>query len=442
MVYHAPAMVDGQPTSLRRWRLKVFISSWLSYVGMYFCRKPFYIVKGSLTKELGLGASALADIGSVYLTCYTIGQFLAGAVGSITGSRRMLLVGMAISMGCNLIFGGAAGYWVLMVFMGVNGLAQATGWSGNVGTMAQWTRRGERGTIMGLWATCYLVGGILANSSASLMVWWRGWRSAFFGGAVVFCAIIIAFFFMQRDRPEDVGLPPLSDDEEDEGAGAGAGSAAPSTPKQKRGALARLGWDRQVLVTLLLVGGFYFFIKFIRYALWSWAPYLLELNFGVKGYQAGFLATTFDAAGFFGVMTAGVASDRLFKGRRTMVALLMLVGLVGGCLLLYSTGHRSVTHVTVAMGIIGFTLYGPDSLLSGAGAVDLGGRAGATAAAGIINGMGATGSLVQEKVIGGLYERSGGAVTPIFFILLGSSALALLFVVVVLWRNRLGKSDL
>jgi OPA family sugar phosphate sensor protein UhpC-like MFS transporter len=432
-------MVDGQPTSLRRWRLKVFISSWLSYVGMYFCRKPFYIVKGSLTKKLGLGASSLADIGSVYLTCYTIGQFLAGAVGSITGSRRMLLVGMTVSMCCNVVFGAAAGYWVLMVFMGVNGLAQATGWSGNVGTMAQWTRRKERGTIMGLWATCYLAGGILANSSASLMVWWRGWRWAFFGGAAVFCVIIIAFFIMQRNRPEDVGLPPLSDDDEDEG-GAGAGSS--STLKQKRGVLARLGWDRQVLITLCLVGGFYFFIKFIRYALWSWAPYLLELNFGVKGYQAGFLATTFDAAGFFGVMTAGVVSDRLFKGRRTMVALLMLVGLVGGCLMLWSMGHRSVAHVTIAMGIIGFTLYGPDSLLSGAGAVDLGGRQGAITAAGTINGMGAIGSLVQEKVIGGLYERSGGALTPIFFILLGSSALALLFVVVVLWRNRLGKSDL
>jgi sugar phosphate permease len=418
---------------MKRWRILVFISTWLSYVGLYFCRKPFYIVKPTFTEKLGIDANALADIGTVYLATYTVGQFLAGAVGSWTGARRMVLAGMTVSIGCNVLFGAAASYWVLLVFMGINGLAQATGWSGNVGTMAQWTTRTERGTIMGLWATCYLAGGILANSAASLMILWQGWRWAFFGGCAVLGLITATFFFMQRNRPEDVGLPPLPSERE-------PGPEPAATPAPTL--LSRLGWDREVVVTLGLVGGFYFCVKFIRYALWSWAPYFLKLNFGLESYQSGLMATVFDAAGFFGVMTAGVVSDRLFGGRRAAVAFLMLLGMTAGCLLLWILGARSVTYFTVGLGIVGFMLYGPDSLLSAAGAIDLGGRRGAIAAAGAINGMGAIGSLVQEKIVGAIYTRTEGALGPIFLVLLGASTLALLFVLVVIWRNRKGKSDL
>ena len=124
------------------------------------------------------------------------------------------------------------------------------------------------------------------------------------------------------------------------------------------------------------------------------------------------------------------------------MALLMLVGMTGGCLLLWWAGPRSITAFTVAIGVIGFMLYGPDSLLSGAGAVDLGGREGAITAAGAINGMGAFGSLVQEKLIGALYTSSGGRLGTIFLVLLGSSTLSVLFVALVMWRNWQGKSDL
>jgi sugar phosphate permease len=356
------------------------------------------------------------------------------------GARVLLLTGMTLTLTCNVVFGAAASYWTLVIFMGVNGLAQATGWPGGIGTMAQWTTRGDRGTIMGLWATCYLVGGVLANGLATLMRWWLGWRWSFFGGAIAMGLILIVFFALQRNCPEDVGLPALHDSEEPGGGWDGAPPVRSGPPRH--GLLARLGWDGGVLATLFLVGSFYFCIKFIRYALWSWAPYFLELNFGLEGHQSGLLATVFDASGFFGVVSAGVASDRLFRGRRSVVAFLMLAGLLVGCLVLFLLGSRSVTLFGVGLGVVGFMLYGPDSLLSGAGAIDIGGRRGAIISAGVINGMGAIGSIVQELVIGNLYARTGGDLRPIFSILLGSSALALVFVGIIIARNRAGRSDL
>jgi OPA family sugar phosphate sensor protein UhpC-like MFS transporter len=282
---------------------------------------------------------------------------------------------------------------------------------------------------MGFWSTCYQVGGILANGLAALLLGWQGWRWSFFGGCLMLTLIIVAFYFMQHNRPEDVGLEPLETDESTES-------------RQKVRGLRGLGWDREVVITICLVGAFYFCVKFIRYALWSWAPYFLELNFNLRGDQSGYLATIFDVAGFFGVVTAGVVSDRLFGSKRSIVAFIMLAGMTAGCLMLWGLGSSSVTYFAIALGIIGFMLYGPDSLLTGAGAIDLGSREGAITAAGLINGMGAIGSMVQEKVVGNMYQDTGGRLEPIFMVLLGASALAMLFIGVVLWRNRLGRSNL
>ena len=63
---------------------------------------------------------------------------------------------------------------------------------------------------------------------------------------------------------------------------------------------------------------------------------------------------------------------------------------------------QSVLMFTVALGFLGFTLFGPDSLLSGVGVIDVGSKEKAVLAAGIINGMGSLGPVIQEEVIGWL----------------------------------------
>ena len=101
----------------------------------------------------------------------------------------------------------------------------------------------------------------------------------------------------------------------------------------------------------------------------------------------------------------------------------------------------SVTVFAVCLGLVGFTLYGPDALMSGAGAMDIGSRRGAVMAAAVINGMGSVGSVVQELVIGRLYDTGKGDLGPIFLLLLAASAAAAFLIGVVWVRNKLGKSD-
>ena len=143
-----------------------------------------------------------------------------------------------------------------------------------------------------------------------------------------------------------------------------------------------------------------------------------------------------------GVILTGWLSDRYFGSRRAGVSLLMTLLLLASCVLLYTGGRFSVVVFAIGIAIAGFALYGPDALLTGAGAMDLGSRRGATLAAGIISGIGSLGPIVQELVIGRLYDNSKGDLGPVFLLLLGSALAASLVMAVAVVRNRLGHSEL
>jgi sugar phosphate permease len=195
-------------------------------------------------------------------------------------------------------------------------------------------------------------------------------------------------------------------------------------------------------VTILMMGTFYFFVKFIRYALWSWTPYFLKFSFGLGSENAGYFSTLFDVFGFFGVITAGFLSDRLFGGRRAMVSLLMMVGLTLGTIALWFFGAQALVAFGISYSAVGFMLYGPDSLMSGAGAIDVGSRRHAIAAAGIINGMGSCGSVLQELVVSRLYERDPSNLGRILITLIISATIATGLVVLLLRRARRGQCNL
>ena len=411
---------------LRQWRIRILVSTWLAYAGLYFCRKPFYAAKNTLSEELGITTAQLGDIEVGYLIAYTIGQFVAARFGQQRGARVVLLTGMALSIGCNVVFAFANNYWTVFAFMALNGLAQATGWPSVVGTIGQWTRRAERGTLMGFWGTCYQLGGVAATAWAGFWLARQGLRGAFLMASLALLVAWIAVFLWQRNKPADVGLPPVEESE-----------AGPDGPEDSGS-----GWTRAIIINLALVGAFYFGVKFVRYALWSWVPFLLEKNFGLAVDDAAYISTVFDLAGFAGVICAGIASDRLFRGKRALPSFVMLIGMLLGCVMLWFVGSANLFWFGASIGLIGFMLFGPDSLLSGAGAIEVGSPRLAVAAAGIINGTGSLGAVVQALLVSRILDGSDGAMGPVFAVLGIASATSILAISLVLIRNKRGAADL
>lgn len=425
------AAAEALDKAYRPWQVRIFSATWLAYAGYYFCRKPFYVVKADMAGSLHLSAAQLGDLGTVFLAAYAVGQFSSAYFGRKLGPRLLLLLGIVISVICNLAFGAANGYWTLMLFLALNGMAQGTGWPGCIGSLAYWFRRDQRGSVLGVWSTCYQAGSFLATAWAAWLLGRAGWRWSYFGSAILLLGIWLVVVLLHPDRPEKAGLQPLEPEEE-------PSVAAKQTKAGKEG----LGWTLNTTITILIMGSIYFSIKFLRYALWSWAPFFLRQNFGLTGDKAGYLSTVFEVAGFLSVMLSGFVSDKLFHGRRAFLCFAMLAMMTLSFVLMSTLGAGSVVFFTLAMALAGLMLFGPDSLLSGAGAIDVGSRRGALAAAGIINGMGSIGPIFQEEIIGRMYTHAGQDLTPIFQVLVWVAA-AGTAVMFLLWvRARQGKANI
>ena len=63
--------------------------------------------------------------------------------------------------------------------------------------------------------------------------------------------------------------------------------------------------------------------------------------------------------------------------------------------------------IGINIGLIGVMTYGPDSILCGATAMDIGGKKGAATAAGIINGVGSAGQLLSPFIAAYFSETLG-----------------------------------
>ena len=409
----------------RAWRTKVFLATWLSYVGFYFCRKPFSVAKDAIEVQNHWEKTVtVGNVMAAYLIAYAIGQFLASRVGTWLGPRRNLLIGMALSVVVTLAMGITISPWIMAGLFAVNGLAQATGWSGNVGTMANWFHKHERGKVMGLWATNFVVGSITATFALGAILGdhkaaEQPWVWCFFVGAAVLAVVWVQFYYLQRNEPEDVGLPAIDD---------------PVTPEDESIAKPTEKLTRDQWTNILIVGGFYFFAKLIRYTVWSWSAYFLAKNYGLSGKKAAIYGILFDVMGMPGVFVTGWLSDRYFKSRRGGISLIMMLCMAAMTFLLILFGGSSVTVFCVLLGAVGFFLYGPDALLSGAGAMDIGSRKTAVFATATIAFFGALGPIVQEVVVPRVYNpKDLGLIFTMLFI---SALMGSLFCALLVLRNR------
>lgn len=385
----------------RQWQLTVLMTTYVAYVGYYLTRKVFGIVKTSVAPALGVSLQEVAHLWTAFLVAYMVGQFVNGFVGRRIGPKLLILLGLGISILCSVVFGISNSYWMFMLFMILNGLVQASGWPGVVGGVAHWLAPKERGTIMGLWSSSYLVGNmavkllgayILAHGGEQM-----GWRYTYFGMAALTMVIWLVILWLQRDKPEDVGLAPIITEAEER---------SEAVVKEAREEHISMGDYLRLIFSppIMLMGACYFCVKFLRYALDSWLPTFLDLQ-GMDKAAASSYSSIFDLAGIPGALLAGLLLDRVFKKQWVPVCLLMGIGCVLSYWLVLRFGTSPATLAWL-YGTVGFMLYGPDTIIAGAAAVTVAGERNALAAAGIINGLGSIGPIVQEEVIGALVDES------------------------------------
>ncbi|AWM91466.1 MFS transporter [Pseudomonas sp. 31-12] len=412
--------------TIKRWRVQIFAITWLAYAAFYFTRKAFSVAKLGIAEDptFMLDKMAMANLDAIYLTAYAIGQFTWGILADRFGPRVVVFGGLLISAAAALVMGSFATLPIFATCMLIQGFAQSTGWSGLCKNLGSFFPSEQRGRVLGLWSSCYAFGGLVASPFAG---WWAytligTWHAAFFSSAAVVGLVAVLFFIFQRNKPEDVGLPAVEPE--------------PQLTAQEADAQSKISMLeplKEILRnrTVLVLGLAYFLLKPARYAILLWGPVIVfEQMPSVGKVGAAIIPTAFELAGLLGPILLGLASDKLFGARRMPACVLSLLALTVTLTLFMGALHTgSVMLVVALLFVMGLTLYGPDSMISGAAAIDFGtAKAGATAA-GFVNGCGSVGA-----ILGGLLPGYFDSVTV--FIVFAGCALFSALVLIPHWNSR------
>ncbi len=369
-------------------RARVFALSWIAYAGYYLTRKNFSVTKARIRHDEGVSPDGLAAIDTTYLTAYALGQFASGLLGDRFGSRRLLGAGMLASAVASVAFGLSSTITAFALAFGFNGLAQSTGWPGSTRAMAAVTTPQDRGAVMGLWSTCYQVGGIAATALATALLARGGWRSAFLVPSLL--VAVIGALVISRMPDADLG--------------AAVGTVVPAVDREAARSARRRVFGS---VHVWSYGLAYCAIKLIRYSLLFWLPYFLHEALHYSEGAAGLLSTSFEIGGIVGTITFGALTDRVRKWSRAMWSAASLVALAGALWLYVGVASSGLVVNFAAMALVGALLFGPDTVLSGCAAQDLGGREAAATATGLVNGLGSIGAIAQGAFTVGISRRFG-----------------------------------
>ena len=416
-----------------RWRM--FALTWLAYVGFYLARKSFAVAKVAFATNpesgVDLSRAELAIVDSSYLIAYACGQFVWGPLGDRLGPRFILTIGFSLLIAASLASGFATTLLVFSLFMIVQGVGQATGWSNLVKAMSSWFKVGERGRVMGWWCTSYTVGAAIAPPLAAWSMELMGepgkpyWPAAFWVPAVIVAVIFVLVRLGLVDRPEKLGLPSIEEKRPEESTHA----VARESGAHAWGAVGKVAR----LPAVWLLAACYFSIKLTRYAFYFWGPLYVNEKLGSGVFDSAITVAWLPLGGVLGVLVSGYLSDLVFHAKRIPVAAISLLLAV----VVLALGQVVPIPTETAMGVyfflIGFFIFGPDSIVSATSAMDFGTSEGSGTAAGIINGVGSIGAVLGVVLAGTITTEDNW--TPLFYTFIGGLLVSTV-VLIPLWNSR------
>ena len=367
----------------------------LLYAFFYMSRYNFAATMSELSKTFGWSNTQLGVFETSMPLVYGLSVVLNGPLADRFGGRKAFLFGalgvtfMNFAFGaCTLMKDAAAPgtlLAVMAVIWGANGYFQSFGALSIVKVNAHWFHVRERGTFAGVFGVLIRLGLILAFSGVPfiltvLPIRWAYWLP----GTFVFVMFVANLLWM-RDSPKDAGFGDMDTGEGD------ADDGKPSNLKVvfEKVFASRTTW--MIALCSMMIG------MVRRSTVDSWYPkYFREIHLG--GGKAADLAhyVPYQFAvwgiallGIAGGFTFGIASDRVYGGRRAPVITYGFVGMAGTLVLLGLSGRLGLGPFAPALclAILSFFVNGAHGMVGGAASMDFGGRKAAATAAGLFDGM-------------------------------------------------------
>ncbi len=222
------------------------------------------------------------------------------------------------------------------------------------------------------------------------------WQWCFWLPAIIALFGALGLFVFLRDTPKSVGLPELEntkttvDDDTD-----------PAEYKR----FVREKVFRNKLIWILTFANFFVYV--VRFSVLDWGPKFLTEARDMSYAYAGWTVAIFEIFGIIGMIVAGWATDKFFKGRAHRTCVFCMLGtavFMTAFYLLPNDVHPLVLICVLAMA--GFCIYGPQALI-GIAAVNQATKKAAATASGLTGIFGYLSVFVSALGVGVLVDHFG-----------------------------------
>lgn len=410
-------------------RLQVFVGIFIGYAGFYLIRNNVSAVAPLIMTDTGIDKVAIGIIANCVLFAYGLSKFFSAMLSDSSNARYFLPLGLGLSALVNLLIAFVpwvtASVGIFAIAMFINGWFQGMGWPPCGRVLVHWFSTRERGWKTSLWNTAHNVGGAALPALIGVGLAWtaQDWRAAFWLPAVVALGVAVLGFFLIRDTPASLGLPPIEEYRNDPAKV----EADAETSMSTKDLLFKHVLTNRTIVMLAVAN---VFVYALRYGVLNWVTVFLAekhsmtIGSGLIGFAA------FELAGILGTILCGWMSDKVFDGYRSGAGILFTLGtaIAIGAYWLMPVG-TPVWIMVVLVALIGGLIYGPVMLI-GLQAIDLSPHNIAGTAAGFTGLFGyLLGATLASTGVGYLVHYFGWSVTFITFIVFAGITVVLFAIV-------------
>jgi sugar phosphate permease len=377
-------------TSLRTWFwLGTLV---LAYIGIYLCRKNLAVAVPILQQDWALSKEAIGLVGSLSTVAYAFGKILLGPVIDRVGGRRALLGSMLLVALFGALGAVSPSLAVLTFFYSANRLAGSAGWGAMVKIVPEWFPRPKWPFAIGILSLSFVFGGALAVGFAGLIAKLSddNWRLILgLPSVVLFALAILTWLALQRSG--------------------GMSAAAPASASDGGSFHWRQIPDLFRLRQLHVICALSFTLTFLRETFNFWTVDYLKTEGGAElsTGAAALLSTPFDVFGSLGILALGWIYGRLTEPARRRLLFWLLSALSLLLLWLPEAAQHGLGTIAVVIGLVGFLVYGPYSLLAGVLSVEVRGRGYAATVAGLVDGAGYFAGVLSGSFFGYLLTHGG-----------------------------------
>jgi ACS family hexuronate transporter-like MFS transporter len=386
----------------------------------YIDRSALAVMWPGIAADLGMDKRDYANIITVFLIGYAVGQSLFGKLFDALGTRIGFLLSIVVWSGAIALHFVARSALSFSLFRIMLGVGEAGNWPGATKAIAEWFPVRERALGQGIFGAGASLGSVIAPPLVAFLYAYVGWKTTFILIGGLGFIWIVPWLIVYKSGP---GSHPWISEDERQYILHGQQQTVQTVQDEYVPTLGQLLRHRQSWSVIAAR----FFIDPVWWLFVSWLPLYLNEKFHFDVKQIGMFAWVPYVGAAAGALSGGWLCGSLLergwsvdRARKLVIAIGLLLMLPA---LLLSAAAQTPLLAVLAIGVILFGFQAaitniqtlPSDFFSGKTVGSLAGLSGTSAVLGVIICM----QLVPELTTGGNY-------TPFF--ILGALLLPLVFV--------------